>query len=261
MKIATRMRKSEASLIDEYRDRFQVVGGKGFNNLTVSGLLHSDSAMYYCGVMEFNAIEFGPGVFLHVRTSQPDPDLSAVYQPELVQLPLGHSLNLSCNTRAIDCKEEHSVFWFRESTGKPTIMYHNVGHCVKESSSGTRNCTFNFSIKSVNSSDAGMYVCALASCGGIMFGRGTLVQFTGQLLHSIYQFKTFFGVAAIVKSNLCFNIGDSSKVTYLLCGLIAALAIAVTLLLALAFVLYKIKSRKSCPICKGMHFVWGGGSD
>lgn len=173
------MRQSPASVHEEYKARFTVTGEKnGINNLTISGLLESDSAMYYCGILEFNAIEFGAGLFLHVVTSL-SRDRLAVHQPELVQLPLGHSLNLSCYTQAQGCKEEQSMFWFKQSTGKPAIIHRNVGHCLKESSSGKRNCTSYFSIKSVNSSDAGMYYCALASCGEIMFGRGTLVQFSG----------------------------------------------------------------------------------
>lgn len=176
--IATRMRKSQASVSDEYKARFNVTGGNGINNLTISSLLQSDSAMYYCGILEFNAIEFGAGLFLHVKTSL-TRGLLAVHQPELVQLPLGHPLNLTCYTHAQQCKEEQSMFWFRQSAGKPAIIHHNVGHCVKESSSGKRNCTSYFSIKSMNASDAGMYYCALASCGEIMFGPGTLVQFPG----------------------------------------------------------------------------------
>lgn len=57
-----------------------------------------------------------------------------------------------------------------------------------------------------------------------------------------------------MKYNHCFNIGDSSKVPYLLYGLIAAVVIAVTLLLALAVVLYKVKRSKSCTVCQGRLF-------
>lgn len=176
--IATRMRQGQANLNDEYRARFNVTSGKGINHLTISGLLQSDSAMYYCGILEFNAIEFGKGVFLHVRTSLPSNSL-AVYQPELVQLPLGQTLNLSCYTNPKECKEEHNMFWFKHSAGKVTIMYQNVGHCMSELKSGTRNCTSHFSIKSVTSSDAGKYYCAMALSGELVFGNGTLVKLTG----------------------------------------------------------------------------------
>lgn len=57
-----------------------------------------------------------------------------------------------------------------------------------------------------------------------------------------------------MKYNHCFNIGESSKVSYLLYGLIAAVVIAVTLLLALAVVLYKVKRSKSCTVCQGRLF-------
>lgn len=192
--IATRMKQGQASLNDEYKARFHVTHGKDINHLTISSLLQSDSAMYYCGIMEFNAIEFGQGAFLHVRTSLPSDPL-AVRQPELVQLPLGHSLNLSCYTHTKECNEEHNMFWFKHSAGKPAIIYQNVGHCMNEFRSGTRNCTSYFSIKSVNSSDAGRYYCALASCGEIVFGKGTLVEFTGWWLShfALNQPRTYFG--------------------------------------------------------------------
>lgn len=185
LKIATRMRESQASVSDEYKARFRVTGDNGINNLTISDLLLSDSGMYYCGILELNAIEFGPGLFLHVRTSQ-HSDPWTVDQPEVVQLAMGQPLNLSCNIHANECKEEHSVFWFKQSSGKPAIVYQNVGHCMKNSSSGTKNCISNFSIKSANSSHAGIYYCAVASCGEIMFGTGTQVQCTGQL-HSAFN--------------------------------------------------------------------------
>lgn len=70
------------------------------------------------------------------------------------------------------------------------------------------------------------------------------------IFHSI-NLIVFFYKETIVRSNLCLNIDDSSQVTHLLYGLIVALVIAITLLLALAFVLHKLKSNKSCPICKG----------
>lgn len=176
--ISSRMRQGETILSDGYKVRFNVTSGRAMNHLTISGLLPSDSAMYYCGILEFNAIEFGEGVFLHVRTSGPGA-LLAVQQPERVQLPLGHSLNFSCYTQTKGCKEEHNMFWFKQSTDKPAIMHQSVGHCMSEHESGTRNCTSHFSIESVDASDAGIYYCALASCGELVFGRGTPVELAG----------------------------------------------------------------------------------
>lgn len=167
-----------ASLNNEYKERFQVRSGEGINDLIISSLLPSDSAMYYCGILEFNAIEFGEGAFLHVRTSF--ASIPFVVQPALEQLRLGDSLNLSCSIHTEKCTGEHNLFWFKHGANKPAIMYQNVGQCVHETKSGTQNCTSYFPIKSVNSSDAGMYYCALVSCGEIVFGNGTTVEIAGR---------------------------------------------------------------------------------
>lgn len=178
--ISTRMRHNrEASVNNEYKERFQVRSGEGINDLTISSLLPSDSAMYYCGILEFNAIEFGEGAFLHVRTPFASIPF-VVNQPAVEQLRLGDSLNLSCSVHTEKCTGEHNLFWFKHGANKPAIMYQNVGQCMNEIKSGTKNCTSYFPIKSVNSSDAGMYYCALVSCGQIVFGNGTRVKIAGR---------------------------------------------------------------------------------
>lgn len=45
----------------------------------------------------------------------------------------------------------------------------------------------------------------------------------------------------------------SSEASHLYYGLVVSLVVVVSLLLALAFVLYKLKSQ-SCPVCKGRLF-------
>lgn len=178
--ISTRMRhNSEASINNEYKERFRVKSGEGINDLTISSLVPSDSAMYYCGILEFNAIEFGEGAFIHVRESLPSIPF-VVYQPALEQLRLGDSLNLSCSVHTEKRTREHDLFWFKHGADKPAIIYQNVGQCMNETKSGTKNCTSYFTIKSVNSSDAGMYYCVLVSYGEIVFGKGTRVTIAGR---------------------------------------------------------------------------------
>lgn len=175
--ISTRMKhNSEASISSVYKERFRVQSGESINHLTISDVRPSDSATYYCGILEFNAMEFGQGAFLHVKASGPNIR-AVVYQPALEPLRLGDSVNLSCAVYAEKCAEEQSIYWFRHGAAQPAIVYRNVGQCMNES---PKNCTFHFSIKSVNPSDAGMYYCALASCGEIVFGNGTRVDFVGR---------------------------------------------------------------------------------
>uniref|UniRef100_A0A3Q3IYP2 Ig-like domain-containing protein n=1 Tax=Monopterus albus TaxID=43700 RepID=A0A3Q3IYP2_MONAL len=68
--ISTQMKHStEADIYPEYKGRFKVFAqsGDGSNHLTITDLRPSDSATYFCGILEFNAIEFGEGAFLHVK--------------------------------------------------------------------------------------------------------------------------------------------------------------------------------------------------
>lgn len=168
--------KKKATISPPFNERFQVEGGDKRNHLKISDLRPSDSATYYCGVLEFSTIKFGPGVFLHVKTSLSNIR-TLVYQPSSEALWLGDSLNLSCTVYAEKCAGEHNLYWFRHGVAQPAVMHQNVRHCMTESHA--RNCTSYFSIKSAQVSDAGVYFCALASCGEVAFGNGTRVQITG----------------------------------------------------------------------------------
>ncbi|CAL8326734.1 unnamed protein product [Lota lota] len=54
--------------------RFEVHrGNEGLNHLHISDVRCNDSAVYYCGSAHSNVVEFGDGVFLHVRGSEDKP--------------------------------------------------------------------------------------------------------------------------------------------------------------------------------------------
>ncbi|XP_073331347.1 uncharacterized protein [Pagrus major] len=219
--ISTRMKHNKkATISPAYIERFQVQSGESINHLTILNLRPVDSATYYCGILEFNAIEFGQGAFLNVKTSLSNIH-AVVRQPLLELLRPGESVNLSCTVYAEKCAGEQSVYWFRHGAAQPAVMYRNVEQCMTDSH--IENCTLNLVIKSVNASDAGMYYCALASCGEIVFGNGTRVEVAG----------------------------DSAKVRPILAYCLSgALAVSIILLLVLAFTLYKLKTQ-ICSVCKG----------
>ncbi|XP_035531210.1 polymeric immunoglobulin receptor-like [Morone saxatilis] len=227
--ISTWMKHStEATISPAYERRFQVLAEEeGINHLVITDLRLSDSATYYCGILEFNEIEFGQGAFLHVKTSLSNIH-AVVHQPELETFRWGDSVNLSCTVYTEKCAGEQNLYWFRHGVAQPAIMYHNAGKCMKDSH--MENCTLNLAIKSVSSSDAGMYYCALASCGEIVFGQGTRVKIAGS-------------------TSLC-------------PGVLSELAVSIILLLVLALVMYKLK-KKICSVCKGTvsHLTCSAASD
>uniref|UniRef100_UPI0037E76B87 uncharacterized protein n=1 Tax=Semicossyphus pulcher TaxID=241346 RepID=UPI0037E76B87 len=212
--------QTDASISPAFKERFRVLAQEGNNNLTIHNIRPSDSATYYCGILEFNAIVFGQGVFLHVKKSSSSIQ-SVFQQPALEPLWVGNSVNLSCTAYAETCAGERSFYWFRHGAAQPAIIYHSAGLCMNDSESTMKTCTLYLGLKSVSSSDAGMYYCALASCGEIVFGQGTRVEIAG-----------------------------SAKAPQLLVHCLSvALAVSIIVLLILAFFAYKLK-KKLCSICK-----------
>lgn len=190
--ISNRMRHNmAASISPSFKERFEVKSGERINHLTISDLLLSDSAMYYCGILEFNSLELGDGSFLHVRMSLSNMQ-SFVYQPGLNPVQPGDSVQLNCEVYSEKCEGEQRLYWYRQTTSQPVIMYPNDRNCVNESHS--RKCTLSYYIKSVDSSDEGMYYCALASCGEIMLGNGTQVQLTSKQCFFLFLNQVMFGL-------------------------------------------------------------------
>ncbi|XP_070710766.1 uncharacterized protein [Pempheris klunzingeri] len=215
----------EASIYPAYKDRFRILpeSKDGTHHLMITDLHPSDSATYYCGTLEFNTIEFGQGAFLHVRP--PTSNIrAAVHQPALKPLQSGDSVNLSCTVYAEKCVGEQTLYWFRHGAAQPAVMYLGAGQCkhLQDEKAHMTKCTLNLAIKSVSSATAGMYYCALASCGEIVFGNGTRVV-----------------------------IADSTKAPpFLLHYLSVALAVSIILLIVFAFIMYKLK-QTSCSVCNG----------
>ncbi|KAJ4949059.1 hypothetical protein JOQ06_020577 [Pogonophryne albipinna] len=128
--ISTRMRNSNATISPGYKERFGVFENRneGNNDLTIKDLRLLDSATYYCGVLVFNAIEFGKGAFLHVKASKSNIN-AVVHQPALEPLRAGDSVNLSCSVYATVCEGEQSLYWFRHGAAQPAIVYPSAGQC------------------------------------------------------------------------------------------------------------------------------------
>ncbi|XP_032383516.1 uncharacterized protein LOC116696563 isoform X2 [Etheostoma spectabile] len=118
------------------------------------------------------------------RVCNKEPDITAViqdFQPDPVRP--GDSVTLQCSVLSDSedkpCPGEHSVFWFRAGSSEfhPSLTYahRNRGdECEKSPEAySPQKCVYNLS-KTVSSSDAGTYYCAVATCGEIiLLGNGT----------------------------------------------------------------------------------------
>ncbi|KAM3590305.1 uncharacterized protein V6R79_007293 [Siganus canaliculatus] len=165
--------------------RFAIEAGKGFYHLNISNIQDSDSAAYYCGHTSIAITEFYSGKFLFLRDSRRRPFL---LQPPSDTVKQGGSVTLNCTVQSGTSDGEHKVYWFKKDSGNQHlgILYvhtHNSAGCVMSlrSEAPAHNCVSSLSKKNVSPSDAGTYYCAVASCGEILFGKGTALKVEGKV--------------------------------------------------------------------------------
>jgi len=94
-------------------------------------------------------------------------------------------VNLQCSVFSESCAGEHSVYWFRQSLGDSQgVLYtkgERNGQCKNSNESQTQSCVYNLLKSNISDSDAGIYYCAVAACGEILFGEGTQLNFRGKV--------------------------------------------------------------------------------
>ncbi|XP_037615459.1 V-set and immunoglobulin domain-containing protein 1-like isoform X1 [Sebastes umbrosus] len=211
-----------ATLNGEFKNdpRFKVEASTGKNHLKILYVQLSDSATYFCISGYSYQYEFAEGAIVHVKGSGLNvPALVQQSASETVQP--GGSVTLSCTVHTGTCDGEHSVYWFRNSEeSHPGLIYTHGGRndqCEKKSNTQTHTCVYNLPIKSLNRSHVGTYYCAVASCGHILFGNGTKLDFKDE--------------------------EDSLVLVYFLSG---ALAFTTILVVFLACKIYKMYKTNSC---------------
>uniref|UniRef100_A0A672QXG6 Uncharacterized LOC107603163 n=1 Tax=Sinocyclocheilus grahami TaxID=75366 RepID=A0A672QXG6_SINGR len=154
----------------EKANRFIVIKGDDHFNLTILKTKPSDSATYFCVVSSHYTIGMGAGTRLLVKGMS-----------SIDKLHPGDSVSLQCSIFTESCAGEHSVYWFRQSLGESQgILYtkgERNGQCENSTESQTQSCVYNLFKSNISHSDAGIYYCAVAACGEILFGKGTELNF------------------------------------------------------------------------------------
>ncbi|XP_016324386.1 uncharacterized protein LOC107674794 [Sinocyclocheilus anshuiensis] len=158
----------------------QTVVGTDFLNMSIINLKENDFANYYCAVTFFNTIQFGEGMISLHKGKDSAIGSIVLQQPVSDRLHPGDSVTLQCSVISQICAGEYSVYWFRHSSGHshPGLIYtrdNRSDQCMEKSENGssTQSCVFNLSQTELRPSDAGIYYCAVATCGKIHFGNGT----------------------------------------------------------------------------------------
>ncbi|CAJ1086658.1 signal-regulatory protein beta-2-like [Xyrichtys novacula] len=162
----------------EKNPRFSLLRMRGCNHLHITDVQPSDSASYFCGSSHSNVVEFGEGIFLSVRgASLKDVDQGPVSK----SFRSGGSVTLNCtvHTGTGTCDGEHNVYWFRQGFKKGVLHTQKDG-CKQVPAAGpsSKSCVYHLQKSNLNSSDAGTYFCAVASCGEILFGNGSTLLVT-----------------------------------------------------------------------------------
>ncbi|XP_015234709.1 PREDICTED: uncharacterized protein LOC107087572 [Cyprinodon variegatus] len=124
----------------------------------------SDTGIHYCAVITCGKILFGEGT--NVQTREPT---------DLLIIGLSVMLGLCVILIAVLL----FVYWFKAGSGEsyPSLIY-----TPKNSSDvQQRSCVYKLSKTIQNSSDTGIYYCAVITCEKILFGEGTKVQKKSQV--------------------------------------------------------------------------------
>uniref|UniRef100_A0A669FCL5 Uncharacterized LOC100712120 n=1 Tax=Oreochromis niloticus TaxID=8128 RepID=A0A669FCL5_ORENI len=197
--------------------RFTLDTETGQNHLIISDVRISDTATYYCICSYLYTSTFSESITVGVKDS--DLNIKAVVQQSASEtIQPGSSVTLNCTLYTGTCDGEHSIYWFKDSEeSHPGLIYTHGGRndqCERKANKSSHTCVSNLTITSLNLSHAGTYYCAVASCGHILFGEGTTLVFGDE--------------------------ANSLVSVYVLSG---ALTFTSTLVLLLAFLLYKMSKR------------------
>ncbi|XP_030595571.1 uncharacterized protein LOC115787134 [Archocentrus centrarchus] len=157
---------------------------KDLTSLTILKTAQEDEGFYHCGTTERIGAKWN-GTYLFVKGNTQRTSNYTVSQSLIESNPVhpGGTMTLQCSVFSDSdnktCLEGLSVLWFRAGSDKshPKIIYtdRNKNNKCEEISDPQDSCVYNF-YKDINTSDAGTYYCAVATCGEILFGNGTTVE-------------------------------------------------------------------------------------
>ncbi|XP_071334038.1 uncharacterized protein [Trachinotus anak] len=198
----------KATFHEELKDnpRFALDIKNGANHLTISDLRISDSATYYCvrGYSVYSLLTFLESIIVSVKGSGLNIQ-AAVHQSVSETIQPGGSMTLSCTVHTGTCDGEHSVYWFKDSEeSHPGLIYTN-DQCERKPETQTHTCVYNLPMQNLNLSHAGTYYCAVASCGHILFGRGTKLDFDNED-SVVYFLSGAVGFSSILSVLLAFSV-------------------------------------------------------
>uniref|UniRef100_A0A3P9JKI6 Ig-like domain-containing protein n=1 Tax=Oryzias latipes TaxID=8090 RepID=A0A3P9JKI6_ORYLA len=181
----------------ESNSRFKLERENQNPHLKISNLQFSDSATYHCISSDSYSLTFLESFRVFVK----DPSsyvLTSVHQSSSENIHAGDSVTLNCTVHTGSCDEEHRVYWFKDSEDShPGLIYTHGGRndqCERKNNTQTHSCVYELKVENPHESHAGIYYCAVVSCGHILFGNGTKLDLPAipgiqRSQHPIYVYR------------------------------------------------------------------------
>ncbi|RVE67554.1 hypothetical protein OJAV_G00103850 [Oryzias javanicus] len=143
------------------------------------------------------------GSLLVVKDPIPKKIFDDMEKSQSVELVMaGNAVDLQCSVisktkeNPEQCASEQQVYWYKAtSESDPQIIHTSGSKCDVQKK---RRCDYHLAKTIHNSSDSGLYSCAVLSCGEILFGEGTKVEIEDELCWDIITLGILLTVSVFV---------------------------------------------------------------
>ncbi|XP_054880508.1 uncharacterized protein LOC129354963 [Poeciliopsis prolifica] len=175
----------EPKLTEQFKnDRFKFTPGDSQYSLTIKDINKEDEATYFCqsGAAYFQT--FSTGIYVVVNDCKSQTVTHVRQTPETTSVQKGDTVNLQCSLLSSSRENtnhnpsDYNVYWFRAGFGESRLSFIYTQNNSYDACNSSR--VFNLSKSIHNSSDTGIYYCAVITCGNVLFGKGTKVEMSSQ---------------------------------------------------------------------------------
>ncbi|XP_023184736.1 uncharacterized protein LOC111607097 [Xiphophorus maculatus] len=197
--------------------RWKVTDDKKDINLTILRTTPGDLGIYHCASkVSTENPEWRATNLTFKENAGRVSDYTVIQQPAVPNpVRSGDTAIFQCSilfySDKMACSKDPNIFWFQAKSDNayPNVIYTDTNsrdECEKRFDT-EKSCLFQFS-KVVSSSDAGIFYCAVASCGKLLIGNGTRLEIAS---------STSFEFTALVTAVSCLVFSLMLSVVFICC--------------------------------------------